>query len=678
MSTLNSDESDNEDYFDWNEYMKYTKSQPAPAECFKQSIQPPVNEFKIGDKVETIDPRNATSWCIGTIIEKCGPRLRLRLDGTDDRNDFWKLVDSADIRSYGSTVKLGQSIVPPLGFQQNSTRWLKYFEKHVEMGPFASETCFISEPPSPKTNFFEVGQKLEAVDQKNPHLICPATVRELLTGNQMRISLDGWSNQNDFRISCYSRDIFPCGWCAKVGCKLTEPGSNVYKNDLQSKLFKDNKKSSPPSLIPTVQVTPVVQDPELSSNHKDETDIIPNSNSLKSSLPSVMSITNGEKVKKHHHRHHKHHHHHREPKHVKNLTSSSDDSLLTKQTLTTDDHFINGKNMTDDHNNIIDKNQHSALIQNGTITETDLKTVTAYLNCSGDNGGMLMNPQKLRTLLPSKFGPDEPSKVLKLILDSCYRCAFQSSSYIDLILNMTPITLQKSKIEMNNGKIVNIPELKTSNDFWDILKTFLNTIQAGSDLFVRNLLPPVLEQSNHYQSENQNGTSNSPTYFQPSNSIPDSLLLANTSSIDNKNKLNGDINKKKDKTLKAKRSSSKDRSVYDSLVNETSHHQQQPKTSTPIVQNGSSLLTANSRTRQWSPQLSQGRTIQINHYSVEDVANFIRRIDASFEPLALRFTQEEIDGKALLLLNTDTLMKHLGLKLGPALKIIHHIDTLKK
>jgi hypothetical protein len=71
-----------------------------------KSLIPPKNEFKIGEKLESVDPRNQDSWCIGTIISKDGPRLRLRLDGTDDRNDFWRLVDSTDIRPYGTTAKL--------------------------------------------------------------------------------------------------------------------------------------------------------------------------------------------------------------------------------------------------------------------------------------------------------------------------------------------------------------------------------------------------------------------------------------------------------------------------------------------------------------------------------------------------------------------------------------------
>lgn len=39
---------------------------------------------------------------------------------------------------------------------------------------------------------------------------------------------------------------------------------------------------------------------------------------------------------------------------------------------------------------------------------------------------------------------------------------------------------------------------------------------------------------------------------------------------------------------------------------------------------------------------------------------------------------QEIDGHALLLLKSEMMMKYLGLKLGPALKLSYHIDKLKQ
>ena len=44
-----------------------------------------------------------------------GPRLCLRLDGSDNRNDFWSLVDSEDIHPYGWCEEQGEQLQPPLG-----------------------------------------------------------------------------------------------------------------------------------------------------------------------------------------------------------------------------------------------------------------------------------------------------------------------------------------------------------------------------------------------------------------------------------------------------------------------------------------------------------------------------------------------------------------------------------
>lgn len=43
----------------------------------------------------------------------------------------------------------------------------------------------------------------------------------------------------------------------------------------------------------------------------------------------------------------------------------------------------------------------------------------------------------------------------------------------------------------------------------------------------------------------------------------------------------------------------------------------------------------------------------------------------------LFYVQQEIDGKAFLLLNSDMMMKYMGLKLGPALKICNLVSKVK-
>ena len=84
--------------------------------CFLlQSSLPPTNEFKNGMKIEACDPRNLTSISIATVVGMQGPRLRLRLDGSDNKNDFWRLVDSSDLHPVGYCERIGELLHPPLG-----------------------------------------------------------------------------------------------------------------------------------------------------------------------------------------------------------------------------------------------------------------------------------------------------------------------------------------------------------------------------------------------------------------------------------------------------------------------------------------------------------------------------------------------------------------------------------
>lgn len=54
------------------------------------------------------------------------------------------------------------------------------------------------------------------------------------------------------------------------------------------------------------------------------------------------------------------------------------------------------------------------------------------------------------------------------------------------------------------------------------------------------------------------------------------------------------------------------------------------------------------------------------------------RLSSGCHDVAAEFGCQEIDGQALLLLTEDHLMSAMNLKLGPALKICAHINTLKQ
>ena len=201
----------------------------APPTFFKQAVEPPENEFVIGSKLEAQDPRSQMA-CIATVIGLCGPRVRLRLDGSDTKNDFWQvmmstaclnvdvnvsslqMVDDAELHEIGHCERHGGMLQPPMGFTLNATSWPKFLAKTLKDATYCSYKCFKKEPSGPKLNKFAVGQKLEAVDKKNPHLICCATVGAV-NQEMIHVTFDGWKGAFDYWCRFDSRDIFPAGWC---------------------------------------------------------------------------------------------------------------------------------------------------------------------------------------------------------------------------------------------------------------------------------------------------------------------------------------------------------------------------------------------------------------------------------------------------------------------------------
>lgn len=72
---------------------------------------------------------------------------------------------------------------------------------------------------------------------------------------------------------------------------------------------------------------------------------------------------------------------------------------------------------------------------------------------------------------------------------------------------------------------------------------------------------------------------------------------------------------------------------------------------------------------EWSPQARAG----VSSWSTADVVQFFHSSDCA--EYAGFFQEQEIDGKALLLLNRDTLLQFM--KVGPALKVLQLIDELR-
>jgi len=222
--------------FDWDDYLAEEGGSPAPVHLFKQNPVPPENDFIPGMKLEARDPRNPSSSSIATVVALLGSRIQLRLDGSDNTNDFFELVDSGSIAPMGTCEKSGDMLQPPLGFRRNPSQWTSFVVQALTGATLAPKDCFKQEPKDPKDNRFEVGMKLEAVDRKNPRLICPATVGDVKE-NQILVCFDGWKGAFDYWCDFRSRDIFPVKWCQISGHPLQPPGNKVPRHAKKAKMM---------------------------------------------------------------------------------------------------------------------------------------------------------------------------------------------------------------------------------------------------------------------------------------------------------------------------------------------------------------------------------------------------------------------------------------------------------
>ncbi|KAI1294699.1 Polycomb protein SCMH1 [Halotydeus destructor] len=218
--------------FNWADYLEEVGGTPAPIECFRHNADSPENEFQLQMKLEAHDPRNPSSICVGTVVGILGPRIQVRLDGSDNTNDFWELVDSKNIMPIGSCEEQGGMLQPPLGFRKNPSHFHIFVANTLQGAVIAPDDCFKQTPRKPKKNHFDVGMKLEAIDKKNPRLICPATVGQV-RDDEIFVTFDGWKGAFDYWTTYDSRDIFPVGWCQKAGHPLQPPGDKVC--DLRKK-----------------------------------------------------------------------------------------------------------------------------------------------------------------------------------------------------------------------------------------------------------------------------------------------------------------------------------------------------------------------------------------------------------------------------------------------------------
>ncbi|XP_024114461.1 lethal(3)malignant brain tumor-like protein 4 isoform X3 [Oryzias melastigma] len=203
----------------WQQYLNEQKAEAAPLTAFTQAQSFPSKRcgFKVGMKLEGIDPLHPSMFCVLTVAEVIGCRLRLHIDGYSDCYDFWMNADSPDIKPAGWCKEQNRQLHPPNGISETEFEWANYLQSSgSHAAPASVFTC------RNKSCGFQVSMKLEAVDKKNPGLVCVASVADVID-DRFLVHFDNWDDTYDYWCNSSSPYIQPVGWCEEQGRPLMSP-----------------------------------------------------------------------------------------------------------------------------------------------------------------------------------------------------------------------------------------------------------------------------------------------------------------------------------------------------------------------------------------------------------------------------------------------------------------------
>nr|XP_020770359.1 polycomb protein SCMH1 isoform X8 [Odocoileus virginianus texanus] len=574
-------------------------------------------------KLEAQDPRNTTSTCIATVVGLTGARLRLRLDGSDNKNDFWRLVDSAEIQPIGNCEKNGGMLQPPLGFRLNASSWPMFLLKTLNGAEMAPIRIFHKEPPSPSHNFFKMGMKLEAVDRKNPHFICPATIGEV-RGSEVLVTFDGWRGAFDYWCRFDSRDIFPVGWCSLTGDNLQPPGTKVVipKNPYPASDVNTEKPSIHSSTKTVLEHQPGQRGRKPGKKRgRTPKPLIPHpiSTPSKSAEPLKFPKKRGPKPGSK-----------RKPRTLLNPPPTSPTTSTPEPDTST-------------------VPQDAATIPSSAM---QAPTVCIYLNKNGSTGPHL--DKKKVQQLPDHFGPARASVVLQQAVQACIDCAYHQKTVFSFLKQGHGGAVISAVFDREQHTL-NLPAVNSITYVLRFLEKLCHNLRSdnlfGNQPFTQTHLSLTTTEYSHSHDRYLPGET-----FALGNSLARSL---------------------------EPRSDSMDSTLNPTNLVSTSQNLRNPGYRPLLPSCSLPLGTASAVRRLCSRGPDRRDASRLSgrdpsSWTVEDVMQFVREADPQFGPHADLFRKHEIDGKALLLLRSDTMMKYMGLKLGPALKLCYHIDRLKQ
>ncbi|NWH94157.1 SMBT1 protein, partial [Aegithalos caudatus] len=192
----------------------------------------PLDLIAPGSRLELQNIRDSLEAWIVTVVENVGGRLKLRYEGLEDLDKFdqWLFYLDPFLHQVGWAAQHGYSLQPPLAIRslRSEADWQEILRKVKEEEEESSvPTDLFKDKPVIGVHSFSEGMKLEAVDPTAPFVISPATVLKVYNDKYFLIEMDDLRPEraSSQRYVCHvnSAGVFPAQWSLKNGLHLSPP-----------------------------------------------------------------------------------------------------------------------------------------------------------------------------------------------------------------------------------------------------------------------------------------------------------------------------------------------------------------------------------------------------------------------------------------------------------------------
>ncbi|XP_072309845.1 scm-like with four MBT domains protein 2 isoform X2 [Eucyclogobius newberryi] len=236
---------------------------PLPLEVFKDHVDLPKHSFQVGMKLEMIPWWDQMQICPVSVTKVYNEHyFQVTVDDLSSEAKPWSLVchvNTPGILPVQWCLKNGTSLERPRGYEGQDFDWADYLKKSgTEAAP---DACF---PDTWQTRGFAKDMWLEAVNPAQPSEVCVARITQV-SGRLLWLRLEGVVEPlSECIVDSESTDIFPVGWCEANAYPITPPLKPAPSKQKKIAVVQPEKQfvqSQPEDVPPVNQCQPVAMDP---------------------------------------------------------------------------------------------------------------------------------------------------------------------------------------------------------------------------------------------------------------------------------------------------------------------------------------------------------------------------------------------------------------------------------